>query len=215
MFRNTYTTTTTAVNSPSSNKEITNAIIDDNLSELKKFVKTENVNTVIDKKNKFTALHLAIIFGKQSLIQYLIEIGASTTLQTADGKDSPQLADDHGCGKTFLNAVLKEVETKNAANQSDFSMLKIDVNRLKRENDMLENKIKSLDDQNKSLNTRNSDLKQAYQSLEKDFEKERSEHNALKRKFSEIDLTEDVQSLKEENERLKKSVETFRKLAKK
>ncbi len=215
MFRNPYTNTTTAVNSVSVNKEITNAIIDDSLTDLKKLVQNDNVNTVVDKKNKFTALHLAIIFGKKSLIQYLIEMGASTTLQTIDGKDSAQLADDHGCGKIYLNALMKDVEKKNATSQSDVNMLKIDVNRLKRENDLLEGKVKSLDDQNKSLNTRNSELKQAYQSLEKDFEKEKSEHNSLKRKFNEIDLTEDVQSLKEENERLKKSVETFRKLVKK
>ena len=217
MFKSNITsTTTTTSNTPATNREITNAIIDDNLDELKKLVKSNNVNIIVDRRNKFTALHLAIIFGKQSLIQYLImDCGASTSILTADGKDSAQLADDHGCGKAFLNAVLKDVEKKNENSISEASFLKIDVNRLKREVDILEGKVKSLDTQNSSLNARNSELKQAYQNLEKDFEKEKIEHKSLKRKFDEMDSNEDVKDLKEENERLKKSVDTFRKLMKK
>jgi chromosome segregation ATPase len=151
--RNTYTTgsnvrTMSSLNSNSTNTvnsssltsthtDIIYAIAIDDLENVKRLINSSNVNNIIDSKNNFTALHIAISKSSNSdTVKYLLSIGANPELKTKSNADSYDLAFDHRNRHVFNYAV----EKANAK-----------VDELLVKNDSLNAKINDLTDRNQYL----------------------------------------------------------------
>lgn len=214
--RNTYTTgstTTTTTNTGSNinrlntsilstpiHTQLTNiiyAIAIDDLETVKELVNTSNVNNIVDKKNGFTALHIAISKSCGSdTVRYLLSIGANTDTKTKSNVDSYDLAFDHKKRCVFDHAVEQKQNT---------------IDTLLIKNDSLNNKVVDLTDKNDYLTKSNEQyaLKLRSETLLKSsstsevskitklYDTKSNECNTLKRKVGE---------LTEENTKLKRDI---------
>ena len=75
------------------NDQVIFAIVTGNIINLRRLVDSSNVNNIIDKKNKYTALHHAVRIKKNDeIIEYLMSCGANPNIKQDEGKDSIDLA---------------------------------------------------------------------------------------------------------------------------
>ena len=84
-----FTRTRTAVNDAN---DIIFYITTDNFNEFGKLINEANVNNIIDKKNGFTALHYAVKFNNNTMIEFLRNLGANPKIKTINNEDSYDLA---------------------------------------------------------------------------------------------------------------------------
>jgi ankyrin repeat protein len=172
MFRytsgsNTITTTSTINNK--SEDDIIFAIVTHNITNLKRLVNSDNVNKIIDNKNKYTALHHAVRIKKNDdIIEYLLSIGANPKLKQDEGKDAIDLAIEANyrflIDKLFID---KENELDLIFNKFDNSNYKIKI---------LENKNQELVKTNEYLTKSNTQYANKIEEL-------KIENTGLKRKY--------------------------------
>lgn len=84
-----YTRTRTVVND---SNDIIFYISTDNFNEFSKLINEANVNNIIDKKNGFTALHYAVKFNNNKMIEFLRNLDANPKIKTINNEDSYDLA---------------------------------------------------------------------------------------------------------------------------
>ncbi len=191
-------TNNTSSSSSLSNTDIVYAIAIDDLDQVKRLINSSNVNNVIDTKNNFTALHIAISKSSNSeIVKYLLSIGANPDLKTKSNADSYDLAFDHRNRHVF-NYAVEKANTK--------------VDELLVKNDSLNAKINDLTDKNHYLTKSNEKYGEKLRSelgpiksqltssnnevtrITKLYDEKRDECNTLKRKVGE--LTEENTKLK-------------------
>jgi archaellum component FlaC len=88
MSYSTRTYTVSANSVGSSNDSIIYAIVTNNISELKKLITKDNVNKVIDNKNRYTSLHYAIQMRNEEMIRYLINLDAEPSIKNIENQDA-------------------------------------------------------------------------------------------------------------------------------
>lgn len=143
----------------------------DDLKGLKNLVNDLNVNQVIDTKNKYTALHYAIRFNNELMIDYLLSIGANPSLKTIDNQDCFDLS------LKYQTKVVYEYQIKD---------LKLNVSELKGTVSALERKIQNNTDNTKYLVKSIDDLVLKNNNFKYDLAEVKKENSLLKTKNSSL-----------------------------
>ena len=169
MFAGTYNTLGTHTNTNTqtqsrSDNEIILEIVTCNIENLRRLVDSSNVNNVIDKKNKYTALHHAVRINKNDqIIEYLMSCGADPNAKQDEGKDAVDLAIETN-HRYLIDILLKEKE---------------------KELDNLNYKVKGLESKNQDLVKSNEYLIKSTTDYVEKIESLNVENKNLKRKFDE------------------------------
>jgi len=74
------------------NDNIIFAVVTGNISEVRALVNAGNVNSVIDNKNRYTALHYAVKLPNNEIVEYLMSIGANPNIKQNEDKDAIDLS---------------------------------------------------------------------------------------------------------------------------
>lgn len=151
--------------------EIIFAIVTCNITNLKRFVTSSNINNIIDKKNKYTALHYAVIIKKNDqIIEYLMSCGANPSIKQDEGKDAIDLSIESNY-RFLIDKLLK-----NKDGELDNLYLKYDK---------LSYKFKDLEKTNQELSKTNEYLMKSSNEYVEKIEYLKDDNINLKRKFDE------------------------------
>jgi ankyrin repeat protein len=157
----------------------------DNYTELIKLINEENVNSVIDTKNGYTALHYAIKFNNKEIILYLLKKGANPKLKTRDGQDCFDLSftfqSKHLITKEIDSQSEKEFESKRKISELEKQIRNLETNQ-KYLNDSLD----KITLKNDSLNNTISENKSELMTLRKENLELTESNRKLKRKYDEL-----------------------------
>ena len=185
----------------------------DDLKGLKNLVTESNVNQIIDTKNKYTALHYAIRFNNESMIDYLLSIGANPLLETIDKENAFDLSFKYQI-KVVYDYEIKDLKL-------NISELKGTVSALERkiQNNAIDTKylVKSIDDlvlKNNNLKCDFSDVKKENLSLKSKNSLLIKENSLLLDSKSRLETIrteskKELIDLQTENDSLNKSVDTL------
>jgi len=138
------------------------AIVTNNIKKVKELVNKDNVNQIIDMKNKYTSLHYAITLPYNDITQYLLDIGADPKLKQSEGFDAYELS--LRSSKKFIfdyYKIKQQMEIKN---------LEFENTGLKRKVSDLNNTIQYLDKSIDNYNNKISELKTANLKLKRDLD---------------------------------------------
>jgi hypothetical protein len=180
---------------------IKTAIYDSNKNSLENLITEANVNSLIDIKKGLTPLHVAIKIGDESIIQYLLDMGASPNIKTSSGEDAIDLSIKYQSNTTIKFMIdCKNLTIKNL----DESIINLEETnkKLKKTNDYLTDSLSKISfdrlkrlDQIDKLNIENDTLKSiiskdelTISSLRNDNEKLNGDFKSLKRKHSELEI---------------------------
>ena len=167
---NTNTHTHTHIQSQSDD-EIIFAIVTCNITNLRRLVNNSNINNIIDKKNKYTALHHAVRIKKNDqIIEYLMSCGADPTIKQDEGKDAVDLAIEANY-RYLIDKLLKEKEKE--------------LDNLYIKYDELGYKVKGLERTNQELVKTNEYLTKSTSEYVEKIETLKVDNSNLKRKFDE------------------------------
>jgi ankyrin repeat protein len=197
----------------SNDSNIIYCICINDLRLLKNLVTESNVNQIIDAKNKYTALHYAIRFNNESMIDYLLSIGANPSLKTIDSQTAFDLSLKYQT-KTVYEHEIKDLKL-------NVSELKGTVSALERkiENNTIDTKylVKSIDD----LVAKNNNLKCDFSEIKKENLSLKNRNSLLIKENSSLldtksrlenirdDNKKEMIYLQTENKSLNKSVDTL------
>lgn len=160
-------------NSSQIHNEIMFAVITSNLQEVKRLIDSTNVNDIIDFTNSYTALHHAVrIKGNNSIIEYLMSIGANPNIKQAEGKDSIDLSIEANY-RFLIDKLMKEKDIELDKIYNKFDSIKYENSDLKRKN-------KDLVEENNFLKKSSTEYIDKIENLKK-------ENTTLKRKYEESD----------------------------
>ena len=185
----------------------------DDLKGLKNLVTDSNVDQIIDTKNKFTALHYAIRFNNESMIDYLLSIGANPLLKTIDNQTAFDLSlkyqikivyeheiKDLKLNVSELKGTVSALERKIQHNADNTKYLVKSIDELVIKNNNLKSDLSDVKKENLFLKSKNSSLIKENSSLLDS--KSRLETIRTENKKELIDL-------QNENDSLSKSVNTL------
>lgn len=166
--------------------DIIYAIVTCNITNLRRLVNSSNVNNIIDKKNKYTALHHAVRIKKNDqIIEYLMSCGANPSITQDDGKDAIDLSIDANY-RFLIDKLLKEKdkELENLYLKYDnlgykFKDLEKTNRDLLKNNEYLINSTIEYDEKIESLKIENLNLKRKFDESEKAFNNllKKTKHN--------------------------------------
>lgn len=168
--------TTRTNSSTNSSNEIMFAVITSNLQEVKRLVDASNANDIIDKTNNYTALHHAVrIRGNNSIIEYLMSIGANPKLKQGEGKDCIDLAIEANY-RYLIDKLLKEKDMELDKIYDKFDTVNYEYKNLQttnailvEENEYLKKSSSQYVEKIELLKTENAGLKRKYDESEKAF----------------------------------------------
>jgi len=200
------TTTATRINTfaTTNSGTIINYIINNEFPEFSSVINSNNVNHIIDIERGYTALHYAIQFHRYKMIEYLLKIGASTTIKTKNEEDAYDLSLQYQC-KEAITFKLKEKD--DIIKEHD----KI-ISELQKKNKVSEDNIKymtkSIDDGNMKqaiLKKENGELKRELVEVNRKYNDSVTEANGLSCAINNLDtaifkLRNEVTTLKTEKE---------------
>lgn len=147
------------------------AIVTCNITNLRRLVNSSNVNNIIDKKNKYTALHHAVRIKKNDqIIEYLMSCGADPSFKQDEGKDAVDLAIEANY-RYLIDRLLKQKEQE--------------LDNLYTKYDDLNYKVKGLERTNQDLIKTNEYLTKSSSEYVEKIESLKVENSNLKRKFDE------------------------------
>ena len=155
-----FSRTRVAYLSKSESSDILYNISIDNLSELKTLINEGNVNNIIDSKNGYTALHYAIKFNHDKIIDFLLNMGANPSFKNYDKQDSFDLSLRYQ-SKHVISYELNDKKVINSELQKTVTSLERKITNLETNNKYL---VKSSDDANLKICI----LKDEVSSLRKD-----------------------------------------------
>lgn len=151
--------------------EIIFAIVTCNIGNLRRLINSSNVNNIIDKKNKYTALHHAVRIKKNDqIVEYLLSCGANPTVKQDEGKDAVDLAIEANY-RYLIDRLFKEKDRE--------------LDNLYTKFDDLNYKVKGLEKTNQDLTKTNEYLKKSTTEYVEKIESLKIENSNLKRKFDE------------------------------
>ena len=174
-----FSRTRVAYLSKSESSDILYNISIDNLNELKTLINQGNVNNVIDTKNGYTALHYAIKFNHDKIIDFLLNMGANPTIKTCDKQDSFDLSLRYQ-SKYVINYEINDKKTINNELQKTVSSLERKITNLETNNKYL---LKSVDDANLKITILKDDvssLKKENTNLKSTITKINNDNDSLK-----------------------------------
>ena len=76
----------------SDNDDLIMSIALGDINKVKKLINSDNVNNVIQNKNKHTALHFAVVLHNPEIVKYLLSVGADPKIKNIEDKDSIDLS---------------------------------------------------------------------------------------------------------------------------
>lgn len=158
-----------SITKENNNHDIMYAIITRNLQNTKKLINESNINNIIDNVNGYTALHHAVrIKENDSIIKYLLSIGANPKIKNTDKKDSIDLSIEANY-RLLIDELFKdkEHELDNFLNKYDLIIYN----------------FKDLEKKNKDLVDENNYLKKSSDQYVERIETLKSENTTLKRKY--------------------------------
>ena len=148
------------------NDNIMYAIITGNLNSVRTLINSTNVNTVIDRKNNYTAIHHAVRIKKNDqIIEYLLSVGANPYIKQDEGKDAIDLTIESNY-RFLIDKLMKQKEAELDNIYSKFD----DVNY----------KYKNLDKTNQQLEEENKYLKKSTEQYVAKVDELKTEINKLK-----------------------------------
>jgi len=202
------TTTATRINTfaTTNSGTIINYIINNDFIEFSTVINANNVNTIIDNERGFTALHFAIQFHRYKMIEYLLKLGASTTLKTKNEEDAYDLSLKFQC-KEAITFKLKEKDDIIKEHDKMISELQ---KRNKVSEDNVKYMTKALDDGNMKqaiLKKENGELKRELTEVNKKYNDSYNESNKLSSTIERLDTT--IFNLRNEVSTLKSTNETI------
>lgn len=170
------TSTSTSTNMISSDNEIMFAVITSNYREVSRLVNASNVNNIIDKTNNYTALHHAVrIRGNNSIIEYLMSIGANPKLVQHENKDCIDLSIEANY-RYLIDKLMKDKDIELDKIYDKFDMVNYKCVDLKKSNSLLVEENEYLKKSSSAyiekievLKTENVQLKRKYDESEKAF----------------------------------------------
>lgn len=172
------TRTNSSINSSrnSSSNEIMFAVLTSNLQEVRRFVNSSNVNNIIDTTNNYTALHHAVrIRGNNSIIEYLMSIGANPKLKQGEGKDCIDLAIEANY-RYLIDKLIKDKDVELDKIYDKFESINYEYKNLQKKNTVLVEENEYLKKSSSQyvekialLKTENVGLKRKYDESEKAF----------------------------------------------
>ena len=74
------------------NNNIIFAVVTGGIQEVRTLINASNVNTIIDNKNRYTALHYAVKLPSSEIVEYLMSIGANPNIKQNEDKDAIDLS---------------------------------------------------------------------------------------------------------------------------
>ena len=191
--------------------DIMYAISINDLNQLKKLINEANVNNVIDTKNRYTALHHAIRMNNESMVNWILDMGANPSLKTIIGDDAIDLSLKFQCN-TAIKHLLDDKNDTISTLKSSVSNLEKKTLNLESTNDHLSKSFLKVSDDKSRLTTENSTLNKTIarnevtiSSLREDNHRLDGEVKSLKRKYN---------TLYEEHANLNKSFTTLLKASK-
>ena len=181
-----------------SDNQIIYSIVTNNIGEFKKLINKDNVNKIIDTKNKYTALHYAIQMRNEEMIRYLFQLDAEPSIKNNEGEDAiamsiryqirtlidSELFDKDTIIKSQQNSInisndrIKFLESTINIQKENVFDLKTKLSNTNKENSILKSKNETLANDNESLKKTINEKTLNYETLEKS-------HNTLKRKYQE------------------------------
>jgi ankyrin repeat protein len=169
-------TSSTNSNRNSSSNEIMFAVITSNLQEVKRLVNASNANDIIDTTNNYTSLHHAVrIRGNNSIIEYLMSIGADPKLKQGEGKDCIDLAIEANY-RYLIDKLLKEKDMELDKIYDKYDTINYEYKNLQatnailvEENEYLKKSSSQYVEKIETLKTENAGLKRKYDESEKAF----------------------------------------------
>ena len=174
---NTRTSTSTifSQNLNSNYEKILLQIFTKNLVEIKKLIKKENVNDLLNRDN-YTALHYAVMQDDKNIIKYILDCGANPKLKTKENKTALDFATDKN--KDYLYEY-----------QSTYQFLNLNniIDDLNKKNEILYDQNLDLSDENKYLKRTKDELNIKYENLQKDFKEKDKEIVGVKRQRDEAE----------------------------
>ena len=173
------------------------ALSTDNYDELKKLITESNINNVIDIKNGYTPIHYAIKFNNDRMIEYLLNMGANTSIRTLNDGDAFDISLKYQSKSTFSYEI-KELKNVKGTFQKTISALEKKIITLETNNrylaksvdDMLF-KIDNLKNDNKDLKQRNLSLETIHSELNIEHNEVLRSHKNIKRKYDDLEKSYD------------------------
>lgn len=181
-------------NNDSNNSNIIVAIVTNNLSQVKALLNSGNVNSIIDSKNNYTALHYAVTLPNNNITEYILDLGANPKVKQNDGYDAYELS--FISGKKYINKYFMDKQ-------------EVIINKLQDENQSLLRTKKyqdiSINNYNKKINelTDKADL-QIYNTIRLEKNVESSNATCLSLKNTMALLVKNNKAIVDENISLKR-----------
>lgn len=179
-------------NSIGSNDALIYAIVVGNINDVKKMVNSSNVNEIIDTKNKYTALHYAIMQKNSEIVEYLLNCDADPYIkfQNSIGRysqDPIELAVDVRF-RQFIDDILKKKEQELSKKEQELNIAYCRLDKLREKQEKMEgveNLNAILIEENKSLTRQNCDLTEENKKLLKRANELQEDNVALKKQRDE------------------------------
>lgn len=188
MYRtnNIFGSSTTTLNSEdllSNNDKIIIAILNKKITELKRLVKRDNINNILNRFNE-TALHFAVRQNDLNIIQYLLELGANPLAIQNDNKTCFEIASEQN--KIYLYQYLSSNKSEDI--KKLLNIKENEITNLINKNENLTNENINLKDENKYLKKTRDDIDKKISSLNKELDDTKKESSSRKRKLDETEM---------------------------
>ncbi len=157
------------ITSHTQDDDIMFAIVTGNLPSVRRLVTPTNVNNIIDRKNRYTALHHAVRIKKNDqVIEYLLSIGADPKIKSGEDKDSIDLTIESN-NRYPIDKMMRDKD--------------IELDGLYTKLDDINYKFKEYERNNKTLVDENQYLKKSSEQYVSKIEELKTENTSLKRKY--------------------------------
>lgn len=168
--------------------EIIYLISIDNFEEFKQIIDKNNVNNIIDTKNGYTALHYAIKFNNNRMIDLLLNLGANPDLLTLDDQDAYDISLKFQ-NKFLVKHILNEKNETNTESKRVISALERKNTDLNLNNKYL---LKSIDE----IGLKNKEIKTKLNNIEIENTGLKNSNNYVKKALSNVKTQKDTIEIK-------------------
>lgn len=172
-------------------------------NDIEKLINLNDINEIIDKKNKYTALHYAIKMNNEKLIKFLLKNGADILQKTQDGLNAIDLCLKYQCKTAIVETIFNK---ENEINSLDREIIQLSkkINNTEVNNKYLISSIDDLNLKNNILKNENNVLKKNISNLNDGLSKLNKDY--VKLQNSNSTLTQQNKDLNHENKNLKNEI---------
>jgi len=170
------------------NNDIIYAISTENFEDFSKLITEANVNSIIDTKNRYYAIHYAVKFNNEKMMQHLLNMGANPYLKTLKGEDAFDLSLKYQTKYVITNQ-LNNLKETNTTLHKTISTLDKKLNNLEDNNKYLSKSLDDLMDKNNMLKNQNNSLRSDNDDFKKNIDELKENIVLLKYDKEEMDST--------------------------